>query len=382
MARAACARRSLKVALHLLGRVTPPHMPGGQAGATQPPVFVSEAAYTEQSVAARWLHRVPTAAEQQARAGAAAALNQGTTLAQPSEAQPEAGRGAAGGGLSHSALSWEEHAWFLRHSAPDAAARLMPAEHKRLQLLSDTVAAEQAAYARERASSGADADALRFMHPDVAEQARCWCCAAAAAQSDATRALHLQVETTLERRRRKLRSQPSRYVAHGEVCFDNAQVAPQLLHQRLLKTRGCSQMLANLPPGTQIPTSKASLTPAQLASLEAGQASVSADSECASLAAAENARVVLASGAFKCLASTLPGQEWELPVTVRSSPEGGQTQTRVFVDGPLLAPCLSLRTKNELFYKVRRGCTAYTVNSSHACDARAAIRSTLYCDSP
>ena len=172
-------------------------------------------------------------------------------------------------------------------------------------------------------------------------------------QSDATRALPKQVETTLERRRRKLRSQPSRYVSHGEACFDNAQVAPQLLHQRLLKTRGCSQTLANLPPGTQIPTSMASLTPEQLAALEAGQASVRADSECAGLAAAENARVVLASGAFKCLASTLPGQEWELPVTVRSFPEGGAAQTRIFVDGPLLAPRLSLRSKNELFYKVR-----------------------------
>jgi hypothetical protein len=38
--------------------------------------------------------------------------------------------------------------------------------------LSSTVAAEQAVYARERATGGADAEALRFMHPDVAEQAR------------------------------------------------------------------------------------------------------------------------------------------------------------------------------------------------------------------
>ena len=164
----------------------------------------------------------------------------------------------------------------------------------------------------------------------------------------------------MERRRRKLRSHPSRYVSHGEVCLDNAQVAPQLLHQRLLKTRGSSQMLANLPPGTHIPTSKTSLTPAQLDALEAEHVSVSADSECASLAAAENVCVVLASGAFKCLASTLPGQDWELPVTVRS-PESGATRRRVFVDGPLLASCLSLRTKNELFYKVRRrSCTANT----------------------
>ena len=145
--------------------------------ATELPVFVSEAAYTEHSVAARWLHRAPTAAEQRARAAAVAALDQGT-VAPPSEtmAPPEAGYETACGGQTHSALSWEEHAWFLRHSAPDAAARLTPAERTRLQLLSDTVAAEQAAYARERASGGAGADALRFLHLDVAEQA-CGCAA-------------------------------------------------------------------------------------------------------------------------------------------------------------------------------------------------------------
>lgn len=189
----------------------------------------------------------------------------------------------------------------------------------------------------------------------------------------------MQVETTLERRRRKLRSHPSHYVLHGEVCFDNAQVAPQLLHQRLLKTRGCSQVLANLPPGTHIPTSKAGLTPAQLATLDAGHVSVSADSECASLAAAENARVVLASGAFRCLASTLPAQEWELPVTVCGSPE--RSTARVFVDGPLLAPCLSLRTKNELFYKARRECAAIAPRVLTQL-TRAAIRSMLFCDLP
>ena len=63
--------------------------------------------------------------------------------------------------------------------------------------------------------------------------------------------------------------------------------------------------------------------------------------------------MVLASGAFKCLSCTLPEQAWELPVTVRSLPDGGETQKCVFIDGPLLAPRLSLRSKNELFYKVR-----------------------------
>ena len=149
----------------------------GDAGGPAAPVFVTEAAYTAHSVAARWLHRAPSAAEQQARASAVAALNGAAAaldeaVAPPAEAQTEASRGAAGGGQSHSALSWEEHAWFLRHSAPDAASRLTPAELKRLQLLGDAVAAEQAAYARERATGGADAEALRFLHPDVAEQAR------------------------------------------------------------------------------------------------------------------------------------------------------------------------------------------------------------------
>jgi hypothetical protein len=164
------------------------------------------------------------------------------------------------------------------------------------------------------------------------------------------------VEATLEQRRRRLLAQPSSYVAHGEVRFDAAHVAPQLLHQRLLQTRGCSQMLENPPPGTHIPTSAAALTPAQKAAFEskAGLAPVSADPTCATLAAAEGARVVLASGAFKCLAATLPEQAWALPVTVRGSPDGGAAQKRVFIDGPLLAPRLSLRSKNELYYKVRR----------------------------
>jgi hypothetical protein len=145
-------------------------MPGTAGGSAAPSVFVSEAAYTEHSVAARWLHRAPTAAEQHARAGAAAALDE--AAAPPGEAPQEPSRGAAGGGHSHSALSWEEHAWFLRNSTPDVAARLTPAELQRLQLLSTTVAAEQAAYSHERATGGADAEALRFLHPDVAEQAR------------------------------------------------------------------------------------------------------------------------------------------------------------------------------------------------------------------
>ena len=343
-------------------------MPAGAAGASaSPPVFVTEAAYAAHSVAARWLHRAPTAAEQQARASAAATLDQ--AVAQPSEAQPEAARDAVGGGQSHSALSWEEHAWFLRHSVPDAAARLTPAELERLRLLSNTVAAEQAAYTRERATGGADAESLRFMHQDVAAQARVQ--AVRLQLRRLRRRLHprAQVEATLEHRRGKLLAQPSSYVMHGEVNFDATHVAPPLLHQRLLQTRGCSQMLANLPPGTQIPRQAGGLTAAQQASLgsKAGHAPVSADPICASLAAAEGARVVLASGAFKSLANTLPEQAWELPVTVRSSPVGGDAQKRVFIDGPLLAPRLSLRAKNELYYKVCCTATGLARTCVHAC---------------
>lgn len=92
--------------------------------------------------------------------------------------------------------------------------------------------------------------------------------------------------------------------------------------------------------------------------------------------------MVLSSGAFKCLTSTLPEQEWELPVTVRSSPDGGAMPTRVFVDNPLLPPRLSLRAKNELFYKARRVAKQRcALSGAHACSLLIGSYSMLFCDS-
>lgn len=78
------------------------------------------------------------------------------------------------------------------------------------------------------------------------------------------------------------------------------------------------------------------------------------DLTCEHLASAHSASVVLASGAFECFASTT--HNWELPVYVRAvGTGGGDAAKRVaFVGKPFLPEAMSLRTKNKLFYKVRR----------------------------
>jgi hypothetical protein len=136
-------------------------MPAAESDAA---VFLTEEAYASLCVSARWLHRAPPAA---LRPGVDAAS---APLPLPADDPLPQPRHAAAGG--HSALSWEEHAWYLRACQPDAEARLTPEELDRLRRLTDVVAAEQAAYARERASSGADAQALRFYDPAVAQQVR------------------------------------------------------------------------------------------------------------------------------------------------------------------------------------------------------------------
>ena len=135
------------------------------AHVSAPAVFVSEDAYVALSATTRWLHRIPAAGATPgpSRDDGAASVPQDT------QRIPAATRGHA---APHSSLSWEEHAWYLRVSQPDAAARLPAAELERLLRMSETVAAEQAVYAAERASTGAGADSLRFLRPDVSAQAR------------------------------------------------------------------------------------------------------------------------------------------------------------------------------------------------------------------
>jgi hypothetical protein len=173
--------------------------------------------------------------------------------------------------------------------------------------------------------------------------------------------LPVQVEAALAHRVER-RLLPALLTPCAELRFDAAHVAPTLQHQRLLETHGCSRLLQHLPLGTRIPTrAAASAGPAAAAAAAGGAknalAPVSADVTCARLAAAEGAQVVLSSGAFRCLTNTLAGQAWELPVTVRrlaraGAGAGAELQV-VFVDNPVLASGLSLRAKNQLFYKVR-----------------------------
>ncbi len=171
----------------------------------------------------------------------------------------------------------------------------------------------------------------------------------------------MQVEAALAHRVER-RFLPALFTPCAELRFDAAHVAPTLQHQRLLETHGCSRLLQHLPLGTRIPThAAASAGPAAAAAAGGAKnalAPVSADVTCARLAAAEGAQVVLSSGAFRCLTNTLVGQAWELPVTVRrlacaGAGAGAELQV-VFLDNPVLASGLSLRAKNQLFYKVRR----------------------------
>ena len=126
-------------------------------------MWVSEAEYLEHSACARWLAREPPPPLPIPRAPAAneaAARDSGLLKGQ----QP-----AAPG--QHSALSWEEHAWYLRHRAPEQAERLSQADTARLQRLHALVVAEQAAF-REQRGAATDVAVLRTYQPRVAEQVR------------------------------------------------------------------------------------------------------------------------------------------------------------------------------------------------------------------
>ena len=152
------------------------HADAGGRAADGDEAFVTEAAYSAHSLTARWLHRAPVAggvaANDEETVPAGAGAGAAARESQPCAAPVAGLHGAGTSALRHSSLTWEDHAWYLRASLPDVSARLTPAELERLRRLEVAVAAEQAAYARERAAAGASAEALRFYHPDVAAQAR------------------------------------------------------------------------------------------------------------------------------------------------------------------------------------------------------------------
>jgi hypothetical protein len=159
----------------------------------------------------------------------------------------------------------------------------------------------------------------------------------------------------LTRRQQRLQLQPLHREQHATLSLDAAHAAPALHHMQLLATRGCSRLMHSLPLGAHIPTAAPPGDAA--ADGKPAHAPVSADATCAALAASEGARVVMSSGAFCCLTDVLPGRAWELPVTVRAhaaaDSEAAAPPPTVYVDSPLLAQRLSLRTKNEIFYKAR-----------------------------
>jgi hypothetical protein len=125
-------------------------------------MWVSETEFLEHSACARWLAREPPPPLPIPRAPAAneaAARDNGD----PKGQQPAPGQ--------HSQLSWEEHAWYLRHRAPEQEERLSQADTARLQRLHALVVAEQAAF-REQRGAATDVAVLRTYHPRVAEQVR------------------------------------------------------------------------------------------------------------------------------------------------------------------------------------------------------------------
>ena len=130
-------------------------------------------------------------------------------------------------------------------------------------------------------------------------------------------------------------------------------VAPPLQHVKLLESTGVLLPMQAMPPGTPIPLDV--LSRAQEAGggrMASHAAPVDEDPTCERLATAEHAGVVLSSGAFECLVSLT--HSWEVPVHVRAAhPPGGPAKPIAFVGKPFLSDTMTLRAKNEVYYKVR-----------------------------
>jgi len=310
-------------------------------------VWVTEAQYTEHGVCARWLTRQPPPLLPPPNGDKQRPLHSEATARESLEA-PSSATG------QHSQLSWAEHAWYLRHRAPEQAERLSQDDTERLQKLHAVVSAEQAAFRAQRATD-TDVTALSTFHPQIAVQAR----SERPPYKPGTRqelTHKAQVEAILRARRQ-------RDAALACVCESAATIdlsclpaapLPSLKHLGLLATAGKLRPLHTLPLGTPIAVDVLSH-----AKLGAGDESSKAlpppleeDITCERLASSQQATVVLGSSAFECLASMT--QSWELPVRVRAIDAARDAGKRVaFVSKPFLPNAMSLRAKNEIYYKAR-----------------------------
>lgn len=129
-------------------------------------MWVTEAQYLEHGVCARWLKREPPPLLKPPRVDAAVLANNGR-WAHAQKATVESLQPTSV--CHHSQLTWEEHAWYLRHRAPEQLERLSREDADRLQRLHTIVVAEQAAFRAQRAAD-TDVAALAKFDPRVAEK--------------------------------------------------------------------------------------------------------------------------------------------------------------------------------------------------------------------
>lgn len=267
-------------------------------------MFVDRATYEELSVHARWLFGRRSVAA----AGAAV--------------PPPAPR---------SALSWEDHAWFLRAQAVSARGPLPSGEAARLALLAPAVAAEQAAYLRDRTAQ-VDPAALRWLSPT----ARAW------------------AEAVLAGRRVRCVALPA---AHAPVpCPLLAQPpppAPPLQHVRLLAAvGGVAAALRPPPAGAALPAPPGA-PPAHAPVRSDGVVLLHAEREsCAG-------PVVCVCGSAWAALVGARASPCALPVCVRA-PAPGCAHPVVCVDAPLALGAMTRRGANAalLGAAVRCACGA------------------------
>ncbi len=187
-----------------------------------------------------------------------------------------------------------------------------------------------------------------------------------------------QVEAVLARRREREAAATGVCVPQAELPLQQAlQQGMPMQHVRLLSSSGRCPAMRALPPGTHIPVDLFSCAGARKRWFKPTAPPVSEDATCARLAAAEHARIVLCSGAFECLVGAQ--RDWELPLTVRAVEGGAPGRPVIFIDKPVLPARMSLRAKNEVFYKARDDarsvCVATLALGGDAMHARAACGS-------
>ena len=131
-----------------------------------------------------------------------------------------------------------------------------------------------------------------------------------------------------------------------ELPLLSSCAAPALQHVRLLESAGQSRQLRPLSRGTHVATDRFLHAPSSWR--KPARPQVWADAACARLATQAGASVVLCSGAFEAFACRSL-HEWEVPLSVEE--RGGSLL--VFAGKPLLPRLLSMRAKNERYYKAR-----------------------------